>query len=74
MATLGSLVILIKATLPGCLDKLRLVPVAEAIKPAPTPSAPPKAQYRAVANLPLPAANLGIFLDFSLSGFDSGGG
>ena len=60
-------------SLPGCLDKLRLVPVAEAIKLDPAPSTSLKAQYRAVANLPLACGKPGVFLDFSLSGFDSGG-
>ena len=57
----------------GRSDKLRLVPVAEAIKPNPAVSALLKAQCYVVANLPpAPAASLGVFLDFLASAFDSG--
>lgn len=57
----------------GRSDKLRLVPVAEAIKPDPAVSSLLKAQCCAVVNLPpLPGQAWEFFLDFLASAFDSG--
>ena len=42
----------------------RLVPVTEAIKPDSAPSAPLKAQYRAVASLPSARGKPGSFFRF----------